>query len=188
MSNSSNQLITASAMAKYCQVDLKTIHNWCERGKLPHFRTPGRHLRFKVEDVLAFLRTYGYTVPPELKAGRPRVYVISHAPEDVTKLQQHFLDEFDFVHHADPLLGIARALGALNDRADAVVLVPPFPGFVCDGLPKRLSEGGTIIPCFGYCTSEQKTKAILSGAHAVITYDDTTSIGDVLRRSLGINS
>jgi excisionase family DNA binding protein len=60
------KLYTASDMARFCQVDLKTIHNWCEKGKIPHFRTPGRHLRFRAPDVRGFLKEYGYELPPEL--------------------------------------------------------------------------------------------------------------------------
>ena len=40
-------LFTASQIARFCQVDLKTIHNWADRGQIQHFRTPGRHLRFR---------------------------------------------------------------------------------------------------------------------------------------------
>jgi len=50
------ELFTASEVARFCQVDLKTIHNWADRGEIRHFRTPGRHLRFRRVDVLDFLR------------------------------------------------------------------------------------------------------------------------------------
>ena len=40
------ELFTASDVARFCQVDLKTIHNWADKGEIRHFRTPGRHLRF----------------------------------------------------------------------------------------------------------------------------------------------
>jgi excisionase family DNA binding protein len=60
------KLLTASDLASLCQVDLKTIHNWVDRGRIAHFRTPGRHLRFRAADVAEFLRTWGYTVPREL--------------------------------------------------------------------------------------------------------------------------
>ena len=63
-------LYGASDVARFCQVDLKTIHNWVEKGNvIPHFRTPGRHLRFKAGDVVAFLKKYGYTMPEELDGG-----------------------------------------------------------------------------------------------------------------------
>ena len=34
-------LFTASQIARFCQVDLKTIHNWVNRGEIKSFRTPG---------------------------------------------------------------------------------------------------------------------------------------------------
>lgn len=61
-----DKLMTASDLASLCEVDLKTIHNWVDRGRIPHFRTPGRHLRFRAQDVAEFLRTWGYDVPREL--------------------------------------------------------------------------------------------------------------------------
>ena len=45
------KLLTASDLATLCEVDLKTIHNWVDRGRIAHFRTPGRHLRFRAADV-----------------------------------------------------------------------------------------------------------------------------------------
>lgn len=57
------KLLTASDVATLCEVDLKTIHNWVDRGCIPHFRTPGRHLRFQAVDVANFLREWGYAIP-----------------------------------------------------------------------------------------------------------------------------
>ncbi len=61
------QLLKASDLAKICQVDPKTVHNWVDRGKLKAFRTPGRHLRFNRSDVATFLREHGFPVPAELE-------------------------------------------------------------------------------------------------------------------------
>src|SRR5882757_8137614 len=63
------ELFTASQLARFCQVDLKTIHNWADKGEVRHFRTPGRHLRFRRADVIEFLRKYGYPVPDSLRSG-----------------------------------------------------------------------------------------------------------------------
>ncbi|MEP7126566.1 MAG: helix-turn-helix domain-containing protein [Byssovorax sp.] len=69
--------MTASDLAALCEVDLKTIHNWVDRGRIPHFRTPGRHLRFRAADVAEFLRAWGYSVPRELaRASAPTVLVV----------------------------------------------------------------------------------------------------------------
>lgn len=70
------KLLTASDLAALCEVDLKTIHNWVDRGRIAHFRTPGRHLRFRAADVAEFLRAWGYTVPRELARASSRSVLV----------------------------------------------------------------------------------------------------------------
>jgi excisionase family DNA binding protein len=71
------KLVTASELAAICEADLKTVHTWVERGRIAHFRTPGRHLRFRAADVAGFLRKWGYTVPRELaRASAQAVLVV----------------------------------------------------------------------------------------------------------------
>lgn len=60
--------LTAPRIAEICGCDLKTIHNWVNRGALDGFRTPGRHLRFTSEAVVSFLQEFGYAVPEWLCA------------------------------------------------------------------------------------------------------------------------
>lgn len=67
--------LTARAIAELCGVELKTVHNWVADGKLPHFRTPGRHLRFQPDAVRTFLENIGYA--PTRKHGS--VVVLSNA-------------------------------------------------------------------------------------------------------------
>ncbi|MEO7329487.1 MAG: helix-turn-helix domain-containing protein [Minicystis sp.] len=70
------KLLTASDLATLCEVDLKTIHNWVDRGRISHFRTPGRHLRFRAADVADFLRTWGYAVPRDLRTESAREVMV----------------------------------------------------------------------------------------------------------------
>src|SRR6185503_19074452 len=70
------KLLTASDLATLCEVDLKTIHNWVDRGRIAHFRTPGRHLRFRAADVAEFLRAWGYSVPRELARASSRMLMV----------------------------------------------------------------------------------------------------------------
>jgi excisionase family DNA binding protein len=58
-----NELLTASQVANLCQVAIKTIHNWTNDGKIKHFRTPGRHLRFRTGDVAEFMKNVGFPIP-----------------------------------------------------------------------------------------------------------------------------
>ncbi len=64
-------LFTSSDVARFCDADVKTIHNWANAGKLAHFYTPGRHLRFRPEDVRQFLERQGFPVPPLVQLSAP---------------------------------------------------------------------------------------------------------------------
>lgn len=76
-------IYVASQLASLCDVDLKTIHNWCDRPvadgngqELECFRTPGGHLRFRHSAVLRFLSRWGYPIPDELLRDRPHVVAV----------------------------------------------------------------------------------------------------------------
>ncbi len=113
------ELLTASRVAEFCQVDLKTIHNWAERGRIPHFRTPGRHLRFRREDVLDFLRKYGYPIPPEIAGRRPRVLLMLEESPQRLKLRAVLESDFEVFELPDAMAGL---LSIGREPPDAVVL------------------------------------------------------------------
>src|SRR5690606_15484074 len=69
--------LTARAVAELCGVELKTVHNWALEGRLAHFRTPGRHLRFQPEVVEAFLSECGYTTATSIGT---RVICVARRP------------------------------------------------------------------------------------------------------------
>lgn len=71
--SSASNVYSAQILADFCEVDLKTVHHWADRGKVPHFRTDGRHLRFRRNDVVRFLRAHGYPLPEQLVKARPTV-------------------------------------------------------------------------------------------------------------------
>ena len=108
-------IYTAQDVARFCEVDLKTVHHWAERGRVPHFRTEGRHLRFRRNDVLRFLRAHGYPLPDALTSVRPRVVLTIREDELAKKLGSRFS-----VRRIEPgILAIARIVA---DEPDAIVL------------------------------------------------------------------
>jgi excisionase family DNA binding protein len=70
-------LYTVSDLARFCQVDTKTILNWAAKNRIAHVRTPGRHLRFRRLDVIDFLREHGWGVPDALARVRPTVLALT---------------------------------------------------------------------------------------------------------------
>ncbi len=93
----SEPIYLASQLASICDVDLKTIHNWCHRvddvsagAALESYRTAGGHLRFRQGDVLRFLRRWGYPTPDALLRDRPHVLLV----ERDRSVRMSIVDEF----------------------------------------------------------------------------------------------
>jgi excisionase family DNA binding protein len=104
--------LTATQVARFCDVDLKTIHNWADRGKIRSWRTEGRHLRFRRLDVVDFLRSYGFPIPDALRQSRPRVVLIDGDAGTLASAQRALGRRFDvtgFGHVVDGLLAVAQA-------------------------------------------------------------------------------
>jgi len=108
-------LYTAQDVARFCEVDLKTIHHWAEAGKIRHHRTEGRHLRFRRNDVLRFLRAHGYPLHDALTAARPRVFYAAPGEDMVKRLAQRF----DARAFPNAITALARLV---SDAPDAFVL------------------------------------------------------------------
>lgn len=106
---------TAQDLARFCEVDLKTVHHWVLRGRVPHHRTAGRHLRFRRNDVVRFLRAHGYPLPDAVTSVRPRVMLSFKDDELGRKLGSRF----SIRRHEEGVLAIARLVA---EEPDAVVL------------------------------------------------------------------
>lgn len=115
------KLLTASDLAALCEVDLKTIHNWVDRGRIAHFRTPGRHLRFRAADVAEFLRAWGYTVPRELARASSRTALFIGGKEAWAMVSRAVGDSLPLRHAEHPYDGLVIAGAA---PADVYIVEP----------------------------------------------------------------
>lgn len=180
------ELFTASDVARFCQVDLKTIHNWADKGEIRHFRTPGRHLRFRRLDVLDFLRKYGYPIPEVLRLGKPKVVVIDDDPAVLAAIRRTLAKKFDLTTFQDPLDALV-AVG--NLQPDALILDIRMPGL--DGIRalERLRSIDTTahIRCIVYSTNEESKKtATDAGAYDFIKKGELSDLRDSLERLMGL--
>ncbi len=109
----------------FCEVDLKTVHHWVERGKVPHFRTEGRHLRFRRNDVVRFLRAHEYPLPDALVRARPTVALalgpssFEGNPLTLDDLAKRLGSRFAVRRHASAAIALAHLLA---DTPDALVV------------------------------------------------------------------
>ena len=180
------ELFTASDVARFCQVDLKTIHNWADKGEIRHFRTPGRHLRFRRLDVLDFLRKYGYPIPELLRLGKPKVVVVDDDPSTLATLRRALAKRFELTTFQDPFDALV-AVGSL--QPDAMVFDVKMPGL--DGVRclerLRSIDATAHIRCIVYSThDEMKKHATSAGAYDFIKRGEPAALRDSLERLMGL--
>jgi excisionase family DNA binding protein len=108
-----SRLLSATQVARHCGVDLKTIHNWANKGKIPCHRTTGRHLRFRPLDVVSFLRAYELGLPESLRDARLHVLVVDPDAQTCAAVRRALGRRFEVVacgHVVDALLLTATLL------------------------------------------------------------------------------
>ncbi len=129
------RMLSATRIAEFCEVDIKTVHNWANRGKIRGVRTQGRHLRFRGLDVVDFLRAYGFAIPDALRHWRPRVVVIE-ADALVLDAMTHVLSRrFEVTAFADVVDGLV----ALDARDPDIVLLGDVAPLDAGTIATRLS-------------------------------------------------
>jgi excisionase family DNA binding protein len=181
------ELFTASEVAKFCHVDLKTIHNWVEKGEIRHFRTPGRHLRFRRLDILDFLHKYGYPVPEPLRGAKPRVAVLDPDPTVLAAVRRALGRRFEVSAFADPfeaLIGIGAA------RPDALVLDLGLPGVDTLKFVERLKSIDTTasIRVIVYSTQDAQRRAALeAGANDYVPKGEIALLRESIERWTGLD-
>jgi excisionase family DNA binding protein len=182
----STDLLTASQIARFCQVDLKTIHNWADRDQIPHFRTPGRHLRFRRPHVLDFLRKYGYPIPDELDAERPRVGLLIDKADSKRELVAELRKRFDVVDYPNP---IAALLQIGEQPPDAIVLtaeVGRLTGAEIIAALKRGSHTRHVRAVLLDDGGDTKEAALQAGASAHVSGSDRVGLRDTLEALMGL--
>ena len=181
------ELFTASDVARFCQVDLKTIHNWADKGEIPHFRTPGRHLRFRRLDVLDFLRKYGYAIPDVLRHSKPRVVVIDRDASVVSTLKRTLAKRFEVIAFQDPVDALIALAGI---QPDGLVIDLDLPGCDVVHFLQRLHalESTSHIRIFVFTEREEmRVKATEAGAIEVVGKDDIGKLREILERMMGLD-
>lgn len=185
--NPPTELFTASEVARFCHVDLKTIHNWVEKGEIRHFRTPGRHLRFRRHDLLDFLHKYGYPVPEQLRGAKPKVAVLDGDAAVLAAVRRALGRRFEVTTFSDPfeaLVGIGAA------RPDALVLDLSLSGIDAMHFLERLKaiEATAPIRLIVYSAQDEQRRAALdAGANDFVPKGEVALLRESIERWTGLD-
>jgi excisionase family DNA binding protein len=181
------ELFTASEFAGFCHVDLKTIHNWADKGQIRHFRTPGRHLRFRRLDVLDFLRKYGYPIPEVLRGIKPKIVVVDDDPNALASVRRLLSRRFEVTTFQDPFDALV-AVGVLEP--DAMVIDVDIRGL--DGIHylERLAamDATSHIRTVVFSAHDERRKAAMeAGANDFVSKADPARLRSTLERLTGLD-
>ncbi len=90
--------LSTGEIAKLCDVNLRTVIRWIERGALKGFKLPGRgNNRVRVEDFIAFLVEHDIPIPPELLGDDNRKVLIVDDEPAIARAIQRVLRSNGFV-------------------------------------------------------------------------------------------
>lgn len=175
-------IYTAQDVARFCEVDLKTVHHWADRGRVPHHRTEGRHLRFRRNDLVRFLRAHGYPLPEAITAVRPRIVSTITNDELGKKLSSRFT-----VRRLDcAVVAIARMVA---DEPDAIVLALDDLSF--GGVPAlvalKTDPQTAWIALAVSAPASLLSAAKDAGADVAVAHEDVGRLASELGRALAAN-
>ena len=171
--------ISATEVARWCRVDLKTIHNWTTIGKISAFRTAGGHLRFHRLDVVEFLRAYGYDVPAPLVARRAKVCAIDADSDVVSSVKRALGRRFEVEGFTDPL----EALVAVADLGAEAVILDDFPWIdaaACVARLKAIARTRHLRFVVYSSRIERRERALKAGASEFVAKPDGARLREAL--------
>jgi hypothetical protein len=168
------------------------VHHWADRGKVPHFRTDGRHLRFRRNDVVRFLRAHGYPLPDALVRARPTV-ALTLGPSllegnalRLDELTKRLGSRFVVRRHASAAVALAHLLA---DAPDALVLAHNDATLGLPSAVAALKADPTLswIVIAVVAESDLLEAVRSAGADVVIASRDVARLSGELARTLAVS-
>ena len=181
--------LSTGEIAKLCDVNLRTVIRWIERGALKGFKLPGRgNNRVRVEDFLAFLVEHEIPIPAELQEDSRKVLVVDDEPA-IARALQRVLRKHGLVAEvaAD---GFQAGTKLMKDRPILVTLdlsMPGLSGYDVLSLVRETPEiASTKILVISALGGEALQKAIDLGADAILNKPfDNHELVEVINKLVG---
>ncbi len=181
--------LSTGEIAKLCDVNLRTVIRWIERGALKGFKLPGRgNNRVRVEDFLAFLVEHEIPIPAELQEDSRKVLVVDDEPA-IARALQRVLRKHGLVAEvaAD---GFQAGTKLMKERPILVTLdlsMPGLSGYDVLSFVRETPEIATtkilVISALG---GDALQKAIDLGADAILNKPfDNQELVEVINKLVG---
>lgn len=171
MNTNKTQPLTTHDLSRHLKVDLTTVINWCEQGKIKAYKTPGGHRRVQPNDFLHFLEVYHLPVPKEFEFGEGDVRVLVVDDEDqirrlISKAFKRCLPEARIFEARDGFEAGKLLLDSLPQLVVLDLMLPGVDGFrVCANIraDERFKDT-KVLAITGQSTFENKERILKAGA------------------------
>ena len=164
------EIFTTFEISHLCNVDITTVINWINSGKLLAYKTPGGHRRVKRQDFVKFIEKYQFPMPKELEAEAPIVLIVDD-DEEIRKLIHRLLKNKwpdMLIYEAED--GFAAGKLLADKMPTLVILDIKLPGIdgiqVCQLIrdDNRIKDTKIFI-ITGYYSNDSKQKILKAGAN-----------------------
>jgi excisionase family DNA binding protein len=168
------KLYTSHQVAELLQMDPSSVVKWEKEKLLPAFRTPGQHRRFRQSDLVAFLKTHGMYIPPELGGVKKKVLLVDDDTSFLSAMKRAMKSYADRVDLITAESGIDALVMVGSKKPDVLVLDVSMPEM--DGLEvlAKLKDSPDtraieVVVVTGKPSTEVEKKALALGAIAFRT-------------------
>lgn len=126
-----NKPLTTGKIARYCNVNQKTVLKWIDEGTLPAYQLPSGSNRITVDNFITFLKEHAMPIPHDLSTnGHKRVLIVDDSVNLANTLTRMLhLDDMEVAHALD---GFEAGLKVDNFRPDLILLdihMPRMDGY-----------------------------------------------------------
>jgi two-component system, OmpR family, response regulator VicR len=161
--------LTTYEIATLCGVDITTVINWVNCGKLSAFKTPGGHRRIRVETFLEFIKSHNMPVPRGLKEKSYSILVVDDDEHIIEFLRAALDSRYSDIIVWDAQDGFSAGKLLAEKLPDLVILDMKLPGI--DGCQvsqlirsDRRLKSTKILSITAYDSEESRKNARISGA------------------------
>jgi excisionase family DNA binding protein len=182
-------LLRPSQLARFWELNPRTLQVWIRDGRLPAIRSPGNHFRLRAADVRAFCEREGLPLPPFVSPPAQRV-VIAAAPLALRRAVARALKTGVVLQAvADPYEALVSAVAERTD----VLAVGAHAGFDAVAAVRALRTAAATaamsVVAFDVPTSPQVAALEKAGAtRALLEADTDELLPPVLANLLGVGA
>jgi two-component system response regulator VicR len=161
--------LTSGEIAGFCDVNLRTVIRWIDKGHLKSFKLPGRgNNRVLVNDFLSFLNDYQIPIPPELAQYSKRVLIVDDDKAMANSIKRLLLHDGYSVNIVNDSFLAGEAIHSFMPSVMTLDLkMPGIDGFkILENIADKELRLKTLV--ISALSDKELQKALTLGAHDVL--------------------